>query len=64
MPTSSSPARATRFAEILEAANAAKPLPHFAIPAKLKAKAAVKRTDVVSQNVVAVLPGSDAEAQG
>ena len=47
------------FREILEAADAGKPLPHFAIPAQLKATAAVKRADVVSQNVVAVLPGTD-----
>ena len=59
MPTSCSPARATPSREILEAADAGKPLPRFAIPAKLKATAAVKRADVVSQNVVAVLPGTD-----
>ncbi len=47
------------FKEILDAADSGKPLPHFAIPAKLKAAAAVKKADVVSQNVVAVLPGSD-----
>ncbi len=47
------------FREILDAADANKPLPHFAIPARLKATAAVKRADVVSQNVVAMLPGSD-----
>ncbi len=49
------------FGEILEAANAGKPLPHFAIPAKLKVRAAIKRTEVVSDNVVARLPGSDAK---
>ena len=37
--------------------NAGKSLPHFAIPARLKATAAVKRTEVVSQNVVALLEG-------
>ena len=47
------------FQEILDLADAGKPLPHFAIPAKLKATASVKRTDVVSQNVVACLPGND-----
>ncbi len=47
------------FAEILELAEAGKPLPRFAIPAKLKATASVKRADVVSQNVVAMLPGND-----
>jgi hypothetical protein len=45
--------------EILELADAGKPLPHFAIPAKLKATASVKRAELVSQNVVAVLPGTD-----
>ncbi len=47
------------FGAILEAANAGKPLPHFAIHARLRATAAVKRADVVSQNVVALLSGSD-----
>ena len=47
------------FAEILELADAGKPLPRFAIPARLKATAGVKRADVVSQNVVAMLPGND-----
>ena len=47
------------FREILDAANAQKPLPHFAIRSQLRATAAVKRTDVVSQNVVAMLPGTD-----
>ncbi len=47
------------FREILDAADASKPLPHFAIPGPLKATAAVKRAEVVSQNVVAVLPGTD-----
>jgi Zn-dependent M28 family amino/carboxypeptidase len=45
--------------EILDAADAGKPLPHFPLPAKLRAKAAVTRADVVSQNVAAVLPGND-----
>ena len=51
------------FREILDAADASKPLPHFAIPGRLKAATAVKRTDVVSQNVVAMLPGSDPKLQ-
>ena len=45
--------------ELLALANAGKPLPRFKIPTKLKATASIRRTDVVSQNVVAVLPGSD-----
>ncbi len=47
------------FAEILAAADAKKPLPHFNIPARLKARAAMKHSDVVSQNVVGLLPGAD-----
>ena len=47
------------FAKIVEAANAGKPLPHFKLPARLKATAAVKHTDIVSENVVAMLPGTD-----
>jgi Zn-dependent M28 family amino/carboxypeptidase len=47
------------FREIFDAADANKPLPRFAIPAQLQATAAVKRADVVSQNVVAALPGTD-----
>lgn len=47
------------FREILEAADAGKPLPHFPIPTRLEAKAAVKRAPVESQNVAAVLPGND-----
>jgi hypothetical protein len=47
------------FREILDAADAGKPLPHFEIPARLKATVAVTRAEVTSQNVVAVLPGAD-----
>jgi hypothetical protein len=61
------PARADRwlagtgrtFQEILDAADAGKPLPHFAIPARLKVTVAVKRHDVESPNVAALLPGND-----
>jgi Peptidase family M28 len=47
------------FSEILTTADSGKPLPHFTLPARLKATAAVKHADVVSQNVVAMLPGTD-----
>ncbi len=47
------------LAEIIEAANAGRPLPHFKLPARLRATAAVKHTDVLSDNVVAMLPGTD-----
>jgi hypothetical protein len=45
--------------ELLELADAGKPLPHFALPARLQGTVAVKRADVVSENVVALLPGAD-----
>jgi hypothetical protein len=48
------------FQEILDAADAGKPLPHFPIPARLKATVAVKRHDLQSPNVAALLPGNDA----
>jgi hypothetical protein len=47
------------FREILEAADSGKSLPRFALPSRLKAAASVKRAEVESQNVVAVLPGND-----
>jgi Zn-dependent M28 family amino/carboxypeptidase len=47
------------FAEILDAADSNAALPHFVIPKRLKATVAVKRADVESENVVAVLPGND-----
>jgi len=47
------------FSQILELANAGKPLPHFAIPATLKATVAVKRGEVESQNVAAIYVGAD-----
>jgi hypothetical protein len=47
------------FAEILEAGDTGKPLPRFAIPKRLKATVSVKRLELESQNVAAVLPGID-----
>ncbi len=47
------------FKDLVEAADAGKPLPHFDIPARLKATVAVTRVDVASQNVAALLPGAD-----
>ncbi len=47
------------FDELLALAEAGKPLPHFDIPASIKAKTAVIRGEVVSQNIAAVYPGSD-----
>lgn len=47
------------FAEILAAANADGPLPHFPLAVSIRAKLSVKRSQVESPNVVGVLPGSD-----
>ena len=47
------------FQQILKAADSNTPLPHFTIDAKLKAAVAVKRAQLESQNVLAVLPGND-----
>lgn len=47
------------FSKILEADRAGRPLPRFELPARLKATVAVTRSEVTSENVVAVLPGSD-----
>jgi hypothetical protein len=45
--------------EILAAADAGAPLPHFPLSVRLGARVAVKTSDVESQNVMAVLPGND-----
>ena len=47
--------------ELLALADAGKPLPRFNLGVKVRAKIAVKRWQVESQNVVGVLPGSDAQ---
>ena len=47
------------FDEIVAIAESGQQLPHFAIPLHLKAKNAVKRGEVESQNIVAMFPGSD-----
>ena len=47
------------FEELLALAEPGKPLPHFDIPASIKAKTSVIRGEVVSQNIAAVYPGSD-----
>jgi Zn-dependent M28 family amino/carboxypeptidase len=47
------------FDQILAAANSEKPLPHFALPARLAVKAKVERASVNSDNVVALLLGHD-----
>jgi Zn-dependent M28 family amino/carboxypeptidase len=52
------------FAEMLALVDAAKPVPSFALPARLKAATKVERAEVESQNVVGVLRGSDAKRRG
>jgi len=47
------------FDELVDIAESGKPLPRFALPARLKAKTAVKHGAVESQNIAAIYPGSD-----
>jgi Zn-dependent M28 family amino/carboxypeptidase len=49
------------FQEILAALNAGKPLPHFPLAVKIHARVGMTRSEAKSENVVGVLPGSDAE---
>ncbi len=47
------------YKELLEAARAGKALPWFSLPAQLKVTLASKASDVTSDNILAILPGSD-----
>jgi Zn-dependent M28 family amino/carboxypeptidase len=47
------------FAELLALVDAGKPVPSFALPARLKAAVTVERSTVESQNVAGILRGSD-----
>lgn len=47
------------LAEILEAVNADKPLPHFPLTMKLRTRLAMTRAEAKSENVVGMLPGRD-----
>jgi Zn-dependent M28 family amino/carboxypeptidase len=47
------------FAELLELVDTGKPLPRFALPARVQATVGVERSEVVSQNVAGILRGSD-----
>ena len=49
------------FDEVIALETDGKPLPRFALPARLSATIAVTRTEVESQNVAGVLHGSDPE---
>lgn len=46
------------FREIVDTAEAGKPLPRFTIGARIQAKTVVKRSQVVSQNIAAIYTGS------
>src|SRR5581483_12049335 len=45
------------FEQLLALADQGKPLPRFPLPAKLRARVAVERSTVESQNVAGVYPG-------
>jgi Zn-dependent M28 family amino/carboxypeptidase len=47
------------FEELLALADAGKPLPHFALPARVKAAVRAETSEVESQNVAAVRRGTD-----
>ncbi|OJU08616.1 MAG: peptidase M28 [Alphaproteobacteria bacterium 64-11] len=47
------------FAELVALADASKPLPHFAMAGRLKARIVARRSQLTSPNLVAKLPGSD-----
>ena len=47
------------FAELAELGKEQKPLPHFALPVSIRAKAKLEKKDVESANIIAKLPGSD-----
>ncbi len=49
------------FADILAAADADRPVPHFEIPLRLRAESSIQRTRLKSQNVVGIWPGSDSK---
>jgi hypothetical protein len=52
------------IAEILDAANHDRPLPHFAIPAKVRAHVVTAREKIESRNIVGLRQGSDAALRG
>jgi Zn-dependent M28 family amino/carboxypeptidase len=47
------------FQEVLTALNEDKPVPHFPLAVQVNAKVGMTRSEVKSENVVGVLPGSD-----
>ncbi len=67
LAVSINPERAGKFfegsghtiAEILAAADSDQPLPHFPLAVSIRAKVHLKKSEVESQNVAGLLPGSD-----
>jgi hypothetical protein len=49
------------FQEVLDAMNADKPLPRFPLAITIRARVKVKTSETKSENIVGVLPGSDAK---
>jgi Zn-dependent M28 family amino/carboxypeptidase len=49
------------FQEVLAAVNVNRSLPHFPLAVKIRARLGMTRSEVKSENIVGVLPGSDAE---
>jgi Peptidase family M28 len=47
------------FAEVLAAIDGGKPLPHFPLAVKIKARVGMSRSQAKSENIVGVFPGSD-----
>jgi len=52
------------FKELLRLADQGKQLPRFALPASLRAEVRFEEKEIMSQNVVAVLPGADPVLKG
>ena len=50
---------ASTFSAILDLVDNGKPLPHFAIKGTLRATTSVIRSELTSQNIAAIYPGSD-----
>jgi Peptidase family M28 len=47
------------FGEVLAALNADKPVPHFPLAVRVRTRLGMTRSEVKSENIVGVLPGSD-----
>lgn len=53
-----------RFQEILDANQGDRPLPHFPLRLRLRARVGMNRSRVTSENIAGVLPGSDPKLKG